>query len=173
MRKVILGLAVSLDGYIEGPNGEYDWCFDDQDYGMTDFFKRIDSIFIGRRSYELMQKIGESSVPGYSDLKEYVFSTTLKEVKPGAEIIHGDIKEKVEKIKNEAGKDIWLFGGASLTTTLLNLNLIDEINLAIHPIILGNGKALFSDIKNRVSLNLIDTKTYSSGLVSMSYRINN
>ena len=173
MRKIILEVAVTLDGFIEGPNGEYDWCFDDQDYGMTVFFKRIDSIFIGRHSYELMQKIGETSVPGYSDLKEYVFSTTLKEVKPGAEIIHGDIKEKVEKIKNEAGKDIWLFGGASLTTTLLNLNLIDEINLAIHPIILGNGKALFSDIKNRVSLNLIDTKTYSSGLVSLSYRINN
>src|SRR5690606_40622926 len=101
MRKIILEVAVTLDGLIEGPNGEYDWCFDDQDYGMTDFFKRIDSIFIGRRSYELMQKIGESAVPGYSDLKEYVFSTTMKEVKTGAEIIHGDIKEKIEKIRSE------------------------------------------------------------------------
>ena len=172
MRKIILEVAVTLDGFIEGPNGEYDWCFDDQDYGMTEFFKRIDSIFIGRRSYELMQKIGESAVPGYSSLKEYVFSTTLKEVKTGTEIIHGDIKEKVEKIKNEPGRDIWLFGGASLTTSLLNLNLIDEMRLAVHPIILGSGKPLFIDIKNRVPLHLMDTKTYSSGLVRLTYSFN-
>lgn len=173
MRKIILEVAVTLDGFIEGPNGEYDWCFTDQDYGMTEFYKRIDSLFIGRRSYELLLKMGDDAMPGFPKLKEYVFSTTLKEVRPGATLIQGDSKGIVEKIKNDPGKDIWLFGGASLTTSLLNLNLIDEINLAIHPIILGSGKALFSDIKNRVPLNLIDTRTYSSGLVSMSYRINN
>ena len=173
MRKIILGLAVSLDGFIEGPNGEYDWCFTDQDYGMTEFYKRIDSMFIGRRSYELLLTLGDDAMPGFPKLNEYVFSTTLKEVKPGATLIHGNTKEIVEKIKNEPGKDIWLFGGASLTTSFLNLNLIDEISLAIHPIILGSGKPLFSDIKNRIPLNLIDTKTYSSGLVSVSYRLNN
>lgn len=170
MRKIILGLAVSLDGFIEGPNGEYDWCFTDQDYGMTDFFKRIDSLFIGRRSYELLLKMGDDAMPGFPKLKEYVFSTTLKEVRPGALLIQGNTKEIVEKIKQEPGKDIWLFGGASLTTSFLNLNLIDEMSLAIHPIILGSGKPLFSDIKNRISLNLIDTKTYSSGLVNLVYR---
>lgn len=170
MRTIILGLAVSLDGFIEGPNGEYDWCFTDQDYGMTDFFKRIDSLFIGRRSYELLLKMGDDAMPGFPKLKEYVFSTTLKEVRPGALLIQGNTKEIVEKIKQEPGKDIWLFGGASLTTSFLNLNLIDEMSLAIHPIILGSGKPLFSDIKNRISLNLIDTKTYSSGLVNLVYR---
>ena len=170
MRKIILGLAVSLDGFIEGPNGEYDWCFTDQDYGMTDFFKRIDSLFIGRRSYELLLKMGDDAMPGFPKLTEYVFSTTLKEVRPGALLIQGNTKEIVEKIKQEPGKDIWLFGGASLTTSFLNLNLIDEMSLAIHPIILGSGKPLFSDIKNRISLNLIDTKTYSSGLVNLVYR---
>ena len=173
MRKIILGLAVSLDGFIEGPNGEYDWCFTDQDYGMTEFYKRIDSLFIGRRSYELLLTMGDDTMPGFPKLKEYVFSTTIKDAKPGVIIINDDIKKNIEKIKHEPGKDIWLFGGASLTSSLLNLDLVDEMSLAIHPIILGSGKPLFSEIKNRIPLNLIDTKTYSSGLVNLVYSFKN
>jgi dihydrofolate reductase len=171
MRKVILGVAVSLDGYIEGPDGEYDWCFTDQDYGMSDFFKRIDSLFIGRKSYELTLTMGEAAMPGFPKLTEYVFSTTLKRVKPGAILLKEDIGAAVKRIKNEPGKDIWLFGGASLTTSLLNLGLIDEIGLAVHPLILGGGKPLFSNIQGRIPLTLIDTKRYSSGLVSLSYSL--
>ncbi|HEY0750112.1 MAG TPA: dihydrofolate reductase family protein [Chitinophagaceae bacterium] len=171
MRKVILGLAVSLDSYIEGPNGEYDWCFTDQDYGMKEFFKRIDAMFIGRKSYELMQSIGDESVPGMPKLKEYVFSTTMKDVKPGAEIIRENIEEEVKKIKNQPGKDIWLFGGASLTSSLLNAGLIDEIGMAVHPILLGSGKPLFSNIQKRIPLKLADSKTYNTGLVYLTYEV--
>lgn len=171
MRKVVLALAVSLDGFIEGPNGEYDWCFTDQDYGMSDFFSRIDSIFIGRKSYELSLTMGDNPMPGFPKLKEYVFSTTLKEVKPGAVLVTGDIQSEVKKIKKENGKDIWLFGGASLTSSLLKFKLIDEIGLAVHPILLGGGKPLFSDIKERTTLRLVDSKTYPSGLVSLTYTI--
>ena len=169
MRKLILGVAVSLDGYIEGPNGEYDWCFTDQDYGMSKFFERLDSMFIGRKSYELTQTMGDDAIPGLPELKEYIFSTTLQHVKPGAELIKGDIETKVRQIKNEPGKDIWLFGGASLTTSLLHFGLIDEFWLSVHPIILGSGKPLFSNVKDRIPLRLTDTKTYSSGLVSLTY----
>lgn len=171
MRKIILGLAVSLDGYIEGPNGEYDWCFHDQDYGMSDFFKRIDSLFIGRKTYEMAQSMGDAAGSGFPNLKEYIFSTTLGKVKEGAILIKKNIKKEVEKIKKEKGKDIWLFGGASLTTSLLNLGLVDEIFLAVHPIILGSGKQLFSDIKKRIKLKLVDSKTYSTGLVSLTYTL--
>ena len=171
MRKVILGLAVSLDGFIEGSNGEYDWCFTDQDYGMSDFFNRIDSLFIGRKSYELSLTMGDATMPGFPKLREYVFSNTLKELKPGAILIRGDIEAEVKRIKKEQGKDIWLFGGASLTASLLNLNLIDEIGLAIHPIILGGGKPLFQDVSKRIELKLVDTKTYSTGLVSLTYHL--
>ena len=171
MRKIILQLAVSLDGFIEGPNGEYDWCFTDQDYGLTEFFTRIDSMFLGRKSYELLLTIGDDAMPGMPKLTEYVFSTTLKEVRPGAILVHGDTEAEVKKIKNAPGKDIWLFGGASLTTSLLNLGVVDEISLAVHPIILGGGKPLFSDINNRVPLTLTDTKTYSTGLVSLTYTV--
>ena len=169
MRKIILGLAVSLDGYIEGPNGEYDWCLTDQDYGMSDFFKRIDTIFVGRKTYEMSLGMDEAVIAGFPKMKEYVFSTTLDKVEKNKILIKGDIKQEVEKIKKEKGKDIWLFGGASLTSSLMNEGLIDEIGLAVHPILLGGGKPLFSNINHRIHLKLTDTKTYSSGLVSLTY----
>jgi len=171
MRKIILGLAVSLDGFIEGPNGEYDWCYTDQDYGLSGFFTRIDALFIGRKTYELTQAMSEAAPAGFPKLKEYIFSTTLDKVKDDAILIKGDIKKEVEKIKNEPGKDIWLFGGASLTASLINLGFVDEFWLAVHPIILGLGKPLFSNIKERIKLQLADTKTYSTGLVSLTYHL--
>ncbi len=169
MRKIILGVAVSLDSFIEGPNGEYDWCFTDQDYGLSDFFKRVDTAFIGRKTYEITLGMSDSGNSGFPNLKEYIFSTTLDKVKEGATLIKGNIKNEVEKIKKETGKDIWLFGGAALTTSLLNLGLVDELSLAVHPILLGGGKPLFSNIKDRINLTLVDTKTYSTGLVSLTY----
>ena len=169
MRKVILGVAVSLDGFIEGPNGEYDWCFTDQDYGLSDFFNRIDTVFIGRKTYEMMLAMGNNNGGGFPKLKKYIFSTTLDNVKDGATLIKSDIKIEVEKIKKEMGKDIWLFGGAGLTTSLINLGLVDELSLAVHPILLGGGKPLFNNIKDRIKLKLVASKTYSTGLVSLTY----
>lgn len=166
MRKIILQLAISLDGYIEGPNGEFDWCFTDQDYGMNDFMKRIDSIFIGRKTYELSLRMGGS---GMKNVTEYVFSNSLKEAKGAAILVNGDLKKEVMKIKNQPGKDIWLFGGAELTKSLMNFNLVDEFHLAVHPILLGQGKPLFSGVRERVNLKLIETRSYSSGLVLLKY----
>lgn len=168
MRKIILGLAVSLDGYIEGPNGEYDWCFTDQDYGMSDFFKRIDSVFMGRKSWELSKSMGEAPA-GFPKLKTFVFSGTLREAGQEVTIVGSDWKEKVEQIKREPGKDIWLFGGASLLSSFLNERLIDEYWLSVHPVMLGNGKPLFSDVKERVNLKLAECKSYNTGLVSLKY----
>jgi dihydrofolate reductase len=171
MRKIILGLAVSLDGFIEGPNGEYDWCLTDQDYGLQDFLQRTDTIFVGRRTYEM--SLGKEDIDlGFPKMKEYIFSTTMDVVPEGKTLIKGDIENEVLKIKNSPGKDIWLFGGASLTSSLINLGLVDVVWLAVHPIILGSGKPLFSNIKERIHLTLTDTKTYSSGLVSLTYHIN-
>lgn len=171
MRKVILQLAVSLDGYIEGPNGEFDWCFTDDDYGMTAFFKRIDTIFIGRKSYELAISMGGSAPPGFPALKEYVFSNSLKKVEGDRVIVSGNFLEEVNKIKNLPGKDIWLFGGAELVTFFVNNNLVDEMSLAIHPIILGDGKPLFQNITERKELQLAGTETYPSGLVMLTYKL--
>jgi dihydrofolate reductase len=170
MRKVILALAVSLDGFIEGPGGEYDWCAPDPDYDFNKFFNRFDTIFIGRKTYEMSLQM-EGGPPGFPKFREYVFSTTLDKVKDGSTLMKGDTRTEVEKIKKEKGKDIWLFGGAGLTTSLLNLGLIDELSLAVYPVLLGGGKPLFSNIKDRIKLILLDTKTYSTGVVSFTYSL--
>jgi len=170
MKKVILGVALSLDGYIEGPNGEYDWCFTDQDYGMSDFFKRIDTIVMGRKSFELANSMeGDSPWKG---ITTYVYSNTLSSVTAkDTRLVSGDLVTETRKLKETPGKDIWLFGGAQLTTLFLNEKLVDELWLAIHPILLGSGKSLFHDITGRLKLNLIESKTYDTGLVSVKYAL--
>ncbi len=168
MRKVVLMLAVSLDGFIEGPNGEYDWCLTDQDYGMNDFFTRTDAVFFGRKSYELFQKEGQDWMP---PMKHYVFSNSLKAVPEGTTLVSGDIYSAIRDIKNEPGKDIWMFGGASLTESLMNEGLIDEFILAVHPLLLGSGKLLFHGIKERIHRELISSKQYDSGLTSLHYTL--
>lgn len=167
MRKLILGLAVSLDGYIEGPNGEYDWCFTDQDYGLKDFFNRIDSVFIGRKSYEM------AGTGVFPQATCYVFSNTLEKVKKGVHLVKGDIAGRVKEIKSAPGKDIWLFGGASLTHSLLAAGLVDILWLSVHPLLLGKGKLLFQQFDNCIPLKLIGNKTYETGLVSLEYEILN
>lgn len=172
MRKIILQLAVSLDGYIEGPNGEFDWCFTDQDYGMSEFFKRVDTTFMGRKTYELAIAMESEAPAGFPKMKEYVFSNSLSNAKEGVVLVRGDIKSEVEKIKKEKGRGIWLFGGAELISLLMNLQLVDEIILAVHPVILGSGKALFKDIKERTWLTLTDHKIYPNGLTFLTYSVN-
>ncbi|WP_316793695.1 dihydrofolate reductase family protein [Pedobacter frigoris] len=175
MRKLILGLAITLDGYIEGPNGEYDWCFTDQDYSLNEFYERIDAMFIGRKSYETLQQYAESAngegIPGMPPLTEYVFSTTMTSVKEGAILISEDSIAEARRIKNLPGKDIWLFGGASLTDALAKEGLVDELWLSVHPILLGSGKLLFREQESRTKLTLLESKTYETGLVSLRYRI--
>ena len=170
MRKVILQLAVSLDGFIEGPHGEFDWCLTDDDYGMTDFYKRIDAIFIGRKSYEVALSMGDNAFPGLPPLKEYVFSNSLKHLPGNGILVNEDLFEEVNTIKNSPGKDIWLYGGAALTSSFINMGLVDEMALAVHPILLGSGKSLFRNIPGRKSLQLVNTQTYPSGLVMLSYK---
>lgn len=166
MRKIIYNLAVTLDGFIEGPNGEFDWCFEDQDYGMTDFFHSIDTIFLGKASYELLLRMDENS---FKDKKRIVFSRTLEAVREGWTLVNDDLKSNVERIKKEKGKHIWLFGGASLATSFLEEDLIDELMLAVHPILLGSGKRFFLDFEKRKPLKFQESKNFSSGLVQLIY----
>lgn len=168
MRKIILGLAVSLDGYIEGPNGEYDWCFTDQDYGMTDFLSRIDTIFMGRKSYEIVSAMGgENPWKGFTTC---VFSNTLASISdPDTRLVKGDAVREAHAIQSSPGKDIWLFGGAQLTKAFMDAGLVDELWLSVHPILLGAGKPLFQPHESRKALRLLESKTYDTGLVSLKY----
>jgi dihydrofolate reductase len=166
MRKIILNLAVSLDGLIEGPKGEFDWCFTDQDYGMNQFLQGIDTIFFGRKSYEMMLAYDANPYP---NKMKYVFSRNLQPAAAQTEVISDNTLEAAAAIRRQSGKDIWLFGGADLTTSFLNAGLVDELQLSVHPVVLGQGKPLFAGIRERKHFRLTDTKTYDTGLVQLFY----
>jgi len=168
MRKTVLNLAMSLDGFIEDVNGGYDWCFTDQDYGMAEFFGNTNTIFIGRRSYELIAGSEDEYFPAIE--KIYVFSDTLQPAHHKVEVItSSEFDVKVNAILEDTGPNIWLFGGASLISTFLDKRLITEMLISVHPLILGAGKPLFQDVKNMVDLMLMDTKSYDTGLVQLKY----
>jgi len=180
-RKIILDLAVTLDGFIEGKNGEVDWCIMDADMGFIDFLNQIDTILYGRKSYDLWGGFTpeieatetEKEMWGLVHSKEkYVFSRTQKGTDSKAIFINDNILEEVITLKNKPGKDIWLYGGASLITTFINLGLVDEFRLSVHPVILGEGKPLFIDIKQRLNLKMVNTRTFSSGVVQLIYHLN-
>jgi dihydrofolate reductase len=171
MRKVILNLAISLDGYIEGPNGEYDWCLTDQDYGITDFLAKTDTIFIGRKSYEMIAGMEDQYFASINRI--YVFSDTLTSVThPRVELIRSaEFDECVNEILKTHGANIWLFGGADLVHAFIQRRLLAEMLLSVHPLLLGKGKPLFKELTNRLAWLLLDTQTYSSGLVQLRYAL--
>lgn len=175
-RKILLCVAVTLDGFIEGPNGEYDWCFTDQDYGMKEFLSRIDTVFYGRKSYDSMLMAGNGEDQSsrrnpFASFTSFVFSNTLTESYPNTHLVSGNTLEHVQQLKTQEGKDIWLFGGAGLLTTLLKAGLVDELHLAVHPLLLGSGKSLFQQLTGRMQLKFVDSKAYSTGLVMLRYEI--
>lgn len=170
MRKITLNIATSLDGYIEGPEGEIDWCLNDQDYGLTAFSEDTDALFMGRKSYELISQIG---LGFFEDKVIYVFSDTLSQDEHLAVKIirRADFIAFVKDFREQEGKNIWLFGGADLLASFMASNLVDEFLISVHPLILGGGKPLFQEVKDKVDLMLINHKSYSSGLVQLSYII--
>ncbi|MCR6641860.1 MAG: dihydrofolate reductase family protein [Sporocytophaga sp.] len=177
MRKVILNLAMTLDGFIEGPNGEIDWCIMDDDMNFDAFISSIDSIFYGRVSYDAWGNFqpGENISPaekmmwqGIHSKKKFVFSSKNRKDEK-ATFIASDIDNKVAEIKQQEGKDIWLYGGASLIKTFINSGLIDIYKISVHPIALGSGKPLFENLKDRISLKLIKTDVFRSGVVQFTY----
>ncbi|TQK63944.1 dihydrofolate reductase [Brevibacillus sp. AG162] len=179
-RKIILDLAVTLDGFIEGKNGEVDWCIMDSEMGFVQFLHQIDTILYGRKSYDLWGQFTPEI--DHSDMEKeiwelvhrkqkYVFSKTQKGTDHKAIFVNDHILEVVNQLKNEPGKDIWLYGGASLITTFINLGLVDEFRLSVHPVILGEGKPLFMDIKQRLNVKLVNTRTFSSGVVQLIYHL--
>lgn len=182
MRKIILDLAVTLDGFIEGPNGEIDWLDPggNTDFGdiLQEILVDIDAIFYGRVSYELWgnykpeEPAGEKTKAAYELLHsktKYVFSSTKKNDGTNAIFIGDDIEKQVKKILSQPGKNIWLYGGGKLVTVFMNLGLIDVFRLAVHPVILGAGKPLFENIKQRTDLSLSHVKTSDAGVVFLVY----
>jgi len=166
MRKIILNLALTLDGLIAGSNGEYDWCFTDADYGMTEFMRSIDSTIMGGKSYRLLLNYG----PPYPELTNYVITRTETNApQPNIVFVRDNILSFVEALKRKEGKNIWLFGGAEINHHLMERDLVDVLMLAVHPIVLGDGIQLFGKYNSRKHFELVDSIRYPSGLVQLIY----
>ncbi|QOJ27441.1 MAG: dihydrofolate reductase [Ignavibacteriales bacterium] len=171
MKKVKLYIASSLDGFIAGPNGEIDWLPETpgEDYGYSEFIDGIDTTLMGGETYRFVAGLDEFP---YKDKRNIVF-TRRKEIPKSeyVEFAQGDIAEQVRKLKAGEGKDIWLIGGGQIITPLHDAGLIDIYEIAIIPVVLGAGLPLFTGSASKRKLNLIDSKTYSSGLVMLKYSI--
>ncbi|XJR88071.1 dihydrofolate reductase family protein [Elizabethkingia anophelis] len=178
MKKIVLNLAVSLDGFIEGPNGETDWCIMADDMGFEDFLQSIDTIFYGRVSYDAWGNYQPESDADASEKdmwneihsKQKIVFSHQDRSDENANFITSDIIDKVDEIKKQNGKDIWLYGGANLIKTFIRLGLIDVYKISLHPVVLGKGKPLFEDLKNRIGLKLLDTRIFKSGVIELTYQ---
>lgn len=174
MRKVTFGCANSLDNFIARPDGAIDWLmWSDEVSGiMKGFFEKIDTILIGRKSYEAGLKYSKGQKNPYPHIKTYIFSRTLKAAE-GAEIIRENAADFVRELKNQDGKEICVMGGGDFAKTLFEAGLIDEIGFNIHPLLLGQGIPLFLEMNRQIDLELIESRAFKNGCVYVLYRVKN
>lgn len=168
MRKIILFIASSLDSFIATPSGDVNWLFTDKDYGFSDFFAGVDTVLIGRKTYD--QSLGFEADP-YPGKAVYVFSRSHPPLTKGlVNYVQDGITDLIHTLRTSPGKDIWLVGGAELTKLFLEKDWIDEIVLSIHPLILGEGIPLFppQSIPFK-TFQLQDVQSFESGLVQLCY----
>lgn len=179
MKKIVLDLAVSLDGFIEGPNGEIDWCIMDEDMDFDGFLASVDTILYGRVSYDMWGNYqpGTDAAPAEQKMwaavhakQKFVFSREARQGDKAVFIKPDDLVKTVAAIKEKEGKDVWLYGGAGLIKTFIQQGLIDVYRVSVHPVVLGAGKPLFEDLKDRLSLELLHTNVFRSGVVQLIYR---
>lgn len=182
MRSVIFESSVSLDGFIEGPNGELDWLISDDGahFDIRRFVSSFDTIFYGRKAYEKIgiPKCVNASMPAderewyYAlyGMRKYVFSRSEKHVSGNGMVVSENIEEEVKRIRQEDGKNIWFCGGADILRTFVDLDLVDEYILSVHPVFLKHGKRLFTGNEKTLGLQLLSRTKLKSGVIVLHYR---
>jgi len=173
MRTVTYGAACSLDGFIAPPDGSMDWLHFSRDVQqiMTDYWATIDTMLMGRKTWEVATKMGGAGGGGMGGITTYVFSRTLKSAGHGAHLVSDDAGEFVRQLKEQPGKGICVMGGGELAQSLLAAGVIDEVGMNTHPILLGSGVPLFRDAGRRISLELAESRVIDGGCVFSTYRV--
>ncbi|MGI8618615.1 MAG: dihydrofolate reductase family protein [Gemmatimonadaceae bacterium] len=166
MRRIRYQVACSLDGYIAGPKGEYDWIVMDPEIDFAALFNEFDTLLMGRRTFEV------TGVP-FPGMKVVVFSRTLRQTgHPEVTIVSDHIEESIHELRAQPGKDIWLFGGGELFRSLLALGCVDTVEPAIIPVLLGGGRPFLPAPSVRRSLVLTGQKVYKkTGTVLLTYDV--
>lgn len=170
MKKLNLFIATSLDNYIARKDGGVDWLFTDQDYGYQSFYEMVDTVVMGRVTYDQTREFGEYP---YKEKMSYIFSRVKKtEPSDNVEFIDTDIIEFTTKLKRRGGKDVWLVGGSQIISILHQAELIDDYILFIHPVILGKGIPLFRNNVKFSRMALKEVEKFDNGLVKLKYNLN-
>lgn len=169
MRSVVLGLGISLDGYIARLDDSVDFLFMPKDFSMGPFFKTIDAALMGRKTYEISLKLGGGGEFGKMDT--YVFSRTVPPGhRDGVTFTHERPDQVVDRIRKRKGKNIWLMGGGELALDFLKADLVDELYLGVVPSLIGEGIPLFRSGFPQRDFKLVENKTFSRGLISLRYQ---
>ena len=170
MRKVVYGGAMSLDGYIAGPNGEHDWILMDPDIDFAALMDRFDTFLVGRKTFEAMQRMGGTG-PATPGIRHIVFSRTLA-AKDCAYPVSDDAERTVAELRQGPGLDIALFGGGELFRSLLAADLVDEVSVSLIPVLLGGGTPLLPPPAGRARLRLKTQRVYEkTGTIGLEYEI--
>lgn len=171
MRKVIFGGANTLDNYIAGKDDSIDWIrhSKEADEILKDYWNRIDTEILGRRTYEIAIKGGTGV--DWAGIKTYVCSRTLKKVSGKKVELASDAVSLVQRLKAEEGKDIIVMGGGEIGKSLFEAGLIDEFGVNIHPVLLGSGIPLFVEMERRIDLELIECRQFKNGCVMLKYDV--
>ena len=163
----------SLDNIIARADGGMDWLIWDDEVSavIADFWTKIDTVVMGRKTYEFAAKSGGGGENPYPGVKSYVCSRTMASIPADNVEVVGDAVELLRQLKKQPGKDICIMGGGELGASLLNAGLIDELGVNIHPVLLGPGVPLFPGLTRQIDLELIESKVFKTGCVALTYRV--
>jgi dihydrofolate reductase len=172
MRSVRYGVAMSLDGYIAGPNGEFDWIVMDPHIDFEALSSRFDTYVMGRKTFEVTRAMAGDAPPSPAGVRTIVISRTLRRDQYPDVTISADLAATMGELRETSGKDIWLYGGGELFRSALEQGFVDGVDVAVIPVLLGSGIPLLPPTQRRVTLVLKGHRLYSkSGIMSLDYDV--